>query len=49
MRNNVTFSIGSVALIDKADAETGFFKAVFDGIGGRAKDFIPRVKLLMIR
>lgn len=48
MRQNVTFSIGSVALIDKADAQTGFFKTVFDGIGGKARDFIPAIKLLMI-
>lgn len=46
-RQNVTFSIGNVALIDKADAQTGFFKAVIDGIGGRAKDFTPQVKLLI--
>ena len=48
MKQNVTFSIGSIALIDKADAQTGFFKAVFDGIGGRARDFIPAIKLLMV-
>ncbi len=47
MKQNVTFSIGNVALIDKADAQTGFFKAVFEGIGGRAKDFTPQVKLLI--
>ncbi len=47
MRQNVTFSIGATALLDKADAQTNFFKTVFDGIGGRAKDFIPAVKLLM--
>ena len=48
MKQNVTFSIGSIALIDKADAQTGFFKTVFDGLGGRARDFIPAVKLLMV-
>jgi len=47
MRTNVAFPIGAVALIDKADAQTGFFRAVFDGLGGRARDFIPCVKLLM--
>jgi transposase len=47
-RQNVTFSIGSVALIDKADAQTGFFKTVFGGLGGKARDFIPSVKLLMV-
>lgn len=47
MKQSVTFSIGSVALIDKADAQTGFFRAVFEGLGGRARDFIPHIKLLM--
>ena len=47
MKQNVTFSIGNVALIDKVDAQTGFFKTVFEGIGGRAKDFTPQVKLLI--
>jgi len=47
MKENVTFSIGSIALIEKADAQTGFFGDVFSGIGGRARDFIPAVKLLM--
>lgn len=48
MRQNVTFSIGSIALIDKADVQTGFFKTVFYGLGGRARDFIPAIKLLMV-
>jgi hypothetical protein len=30
MKRNVTFAIGVVALIDKTDVQTGFFKAVFD-------------------
>ena len=47
MKPNVTFGIGNVALIDKADASLGFFESVFGGIGGRARDFIPTVKLLM--
>ena len=47
MKQNVTFPIGAVALIDKADAQTGFFRAVFGGLGGRARDFIPCIKLLM--
>ena len=48
MKTNVTYSIGSVALIEKADAQTGFFRDVFGGLGGRARDFIPSVKLLMV-
>ena len=46
-RQNVTFGIGSVALIDKADAQSDFF-SIFNGVGGRMKDFIPSVKLLMV-
>lgn len=47
MKNNVAFPIGAVALIDKADAQTGFFRTVFGDLGGRARDFIPCIKLLM--
>lgn len=46
-RQNVTFPIGNIAVIDKIDAETGFFKSVFGNIGGRAKSFIPSIKLLI--
>ncbi len=48
-KQNVTFTIGSTALIDKADGQTDFFRTLFGGIGGRAKDFIPSIKLLMVR
>jgi transposase len=48
MTENVTFGIGNIALIDKADAELkGYFKKVFKGLSGRAQDFIPCVKLLI--
>ena len=47
MRQNVTFSIGNLAIIEKADADFGFFKDVFSGIEGKAKSFIPSVKLLI--
>lgn len=46
MRQNVTFSIGNVALIEKADVKTGFFK-IFQGISGKARDFVPLIKLLI--
>ena len=32
MKQNVSFSIGSIALLDKADAQTGFFKTVFSDL-----------------
>lgn len=47
MHKNVTFPIGNVALIDKIDFETGFFKTVFEPVMGKARTFIPSVKLLM--
>ena len=47
MHKNVTFPIGNVALIDKIDFETGFFKTVFEPVIGKARTFIPSVKLLM--
>ncbi len=49
MNENVAFSIGNLALIDKANAHLGgeYFEKVFGGIKGRAKDFVPSVKLFM--
>lgn len=42
---NVTFPIGSVALIDKVNASFGFFDFLFDGIRGKAKDIKECAKL----
>lgn len=47
MHKNITFPIGNVALIDKIDSETGFFKTVFEPVMGKARTFIPSLKLLM--
>jgi len=47
MHKNITFSIGNVALIDKIDSETSFFNTVFEPVMGKARTFIPSVKLLM--
>lgn len=47
MPKNKTFSLGNVALIDKIDSETNFFRTVLGQIGGRSKSFIPSVKLLI--
>ncbi len=46
MKENVTFPVGSMALVEKADKHCGFFKAVFRKIGGKAKDFEKHVKVL---
>jgi hypothetical protein len=45
MPKNVTFSIGNVALIDKIDSKTGFFKTIFEPVMGKARTFIPSLKL----
>ena len=48
MNANVTFGLGNIALIEKADDEMGgYFEKVFEGIGGKARDFIPCVKTLI--
>ena len=46
MRQNVTYSIGNLAIIEKADVEFGFFKEIFAGVEGKARSFIPSTKLL---
>lgn len=46
MKQSVTYSIGNLAVVDKCDALLGdYFQRVFGGIAGRAKDFVPMVKL----
>jgi len=48
MKENVTFSIGNVALIDKVDEElNGYFHRIFNGLAGKAQDFVPCAKLLI--
>jgi len=48
MKPNVTFGIGNLALIEKVDGELGgYLDRVFGSIGGKAKDFVPCVKLLI--
>lgn len=47
MKDNVTVSIGSLALIDKVDVEYRFFARVFGGLGGRAKNLVPSTKLFI--
>lgn len=45
--NNVTFSIGNVAIIDKVNGSFGFFDSLFSGIGGRAKNLKEFAKLFV--
>lgn len=45
MRENVNFSIGNVALIDKINAKFGFFSQLFSGIALKAKNLKECAKL----
>ena len=45
--SNVTYSIGGVAIIEKAEKTYGVFSEIFRGIEGNTRDFIPKVKLLI--
>ena len=48
LKENVTFGLGNIALIEKADDSLGgYFEQLLDGVGGKAQDFIPCVKLLI--
>ena len=48
MTDSVAFSVGNVAVIDKADALLGgYFERVFGDMAGKMKDFVPLVKLLV--
>jgi transposase len=47
MKDNVTVSIGSIALVDKIDAEYGFFDKVLGGLGGKAKTLVQSTKLFI--
>jgi len=48
MKENVTFGLGGIALIDKADDSLdGYFDQILDGVGGKDQDFIPCVKILI--
>lgn len=47
MRANVTFPVGNIALVEKADKDYGVFDAVFSGIAGKAKNFVECTKLLI--
>ena len=45
IKQNVTLSIGSLALIEKVDGQYQYFKRTFGGIGGRAKNLVNSAKL----
>jgi len=47
MNQNITLSIGNLLLVDKFNEEYGYFNQVFNGIGGKAKNILPCVKLFI--
>lgn len=44
MRNN-SISLGGIILLDKVEKQFGVFSELFSGLGGKARDFVPCVKL----
>ncbi|MEA3378932.1 MAG: hypothetical protein U9Q69_04820 [Nanoarchaeota archaeon] len=47
MDRSVSFSIGNVALIDKINAQYGYFEHMFSGFYAKAENFIPTIKLFI--
>lgn len=43
-KTTVSFPLGGVALIESVEKDFGVFEAIFGGLGGKARDFIPLVK-----
>lgn len=48
MKQNVTFSIGSIALVEKANAKYQLFDTLFEHVGGKAKTLKETAKLLVV-
>lgn len=48
MRQNVTYNIGSIALVDKINVRFGLFDFLFDGLFGKAKSVKETAKLLTV-
>jgi len=44
MRNNISFNVGTLILIKKADREFNFFDSLFSGLKGKTKHLIESVK-----
>ena len=42
---NISYPLGGVAVIEKAEKTFGLFSKIFGGIGGNMKNFIPLVKV----
>ena len=46
MKQNVTFSIGNIAIVDKINEKFSLFDSCFDGVFGRAKEVKETAKAL---
>jgi transposase len=47
MKDNRTYPLGGIVMIEKVEKEFGFFAKVFKGVEGNARDFIPLVEYLV--
>ena len=48
MKSNVTFSIGSIALVEKINVRYHLFDSLFEKIGGKARHLKETAKLLVV-
>ncbi|PIO07523.1 hypothetical protein COU59_03315 [Candidatus Pacearchaeota archaeon CG10_big_fil_rev_8_21_14_0_10_34_12] len=47
MKENVSFSFGPIALMNKIDKKFNFFEIIFGGLGGKAKNLLESAKLFV--
>ncbi len=47
MRDNVTLPLGSLSVIDKIESDYGMISGIFGKAGGRSRNFVGTVKLLL--
>lgn len=45
MKTNTLIPLGGIALIEKVEKHFGVFSELFSDLGGKARDFVPCVKL----
>ena len=47
MKDNVTLPLGSIAITDKIESDYGLISGIFGKAGGRSRNFVGMVKLLL--
>ena len=47
MKNNVTLPIGSISIVDKVEKDYGLISSIFGKAGGRSRNFVGIIKLLL--